>query len=245
MELNLYRKNVFKTLSVKPAKLGLRTVSSNTKRTNVMHCATGFHTEVSEFVVGMAGVITGASRLTDEIKLHLFEELGDALYYTTVLARELKVKLPASTKKVKLKDMTRSAAAMQLLGYASKVGDLAKKNFYGPKMKAGEVPKFTYTDVKDADGKVIETLQKPKEYFVVDKEATEALFTERHAKIAALLEQAVPLLWALSFDLFGVPPSDVMAANISKLSKRYGEGFFTLESSENRDLKAEAEAIAG
>lgn len=245
MELSLYRKNVFKTLSVKPAKLGLRFVAGNTKRINVMHCAIGLHTEISEFVVGMSPVITGASRLTDDLRLHLFGELGDALYYTTVLAKELKVKLPSSTKKVKLKDMTRAAAAMKLLGIACEIGGLAKKSFYGPKMKAGGVPKTSPEGVGGAEGTTTDTSEKPTSCVVVDKKATVVLFAERHAKIAPLLEAAIPLMWALSLDLFGVAPNEVMAANISKLSKRYGEGFFTLESSENRDLKSEAEALAG
>lgn len=244
MELSLYRKNVLKTLSVKPAKLGLRSVASNTHATNIMHCSIGFHTEISELVVGASAYILGSSRLTDAIKLNLFEELGDALYYTTVLAKELKIKLPASTKKVKLKDMTRGGALLTLLSLATDIGDLAKKNFYGPKMMAGAEPKFTFTDVKDADGNVIEVLKTPHEYYVVDKAATEALYSERYAKISAALEQAVPLMWALSFDMFGVSPSAVMAGNIAKLSKRYGEGYFTLESAEDRDTEDELDAMS-
>lgn len=218
-----YRKNVFKTLSIKPAKLGLRFVSRNTARTNVFHAGLGLFTESAELVSGLSTYLLGSTRLTEPMKINAFEEMGDIGYYLSVIAKSLKAKLPSSGKKVRLTGMTRSEAILKLLKASADIGDLSKKVLYGPEM------------MKKASGS---------EVLVIDVVASNALYEDRNAKIKAILEKDfIPVYWALCFDMFDVPPSNLFVGNIAKLSKRYGEGMFQLSEAEHRDTEEEMDAM--
>lgn len=243
MDNILYRKNVFKTLSIKPAKLGLKFVSRNTVRTNVFHAGLGLFTEAGEFVTGLAPYLLGSSKLTEPMKVNAFEEMGDMGYYLAVLAKSLKVKLPSSGKKVKLKGMTRSEAILKLLAASSEIGDLCKKSLYGPKMV--EKTREKVVQVVDGTGKPTGKSDLTSEVVLVpDPALTELMYVERHAAIATILrEKFIPVYWALSYDMFEVPPSNLFVGNIAKLSKRYGEGTFTLSEAQERDTEEEMDAM--
>lgn len=242
MENSIYKANVFKTLSVKPAKAGLRYVSRNTNRTNIMHAALGLVTEAGELVEGLTPYILGAERLSEKMKINAFEEMGDLGYYMMVLAKTLKIKLPTSSKKVRLKGMTRSAAILEILRLSSAMANLGKKVFYGPVMSEAEREK-TVTNLGE-DGKPTGTTKTMEKYEVVDDAKTVALYAERESKAVEYMNEFVPLYWALCYDMFEVPPSFVFVANIAKLSKRYGEGFFQLSEAEARDLEEEQAILA-
>lgn len=238
-----YRKNVYKTLSVKPAKAGLRFVVRNTIRVNLFHASTGLASEAMELVNAMSDYLIGASQLTDKMKVHAFEEMGDFGYYLVVASKSVKAKLPGSGKKLKLKGMTRSAAVLDLHKAASDILDLAKKNFYGPKMiqTTKVAPVKHYGD----DGKVTGITDEQVTVETVDLQATQAMYDERMEKIKQIIEERiVPLYWSLCYDLFEVPPANLFVGNIAKLSKRYGEGFFQLSEAEDRDTEEEITAMS-
>ena len=242
MENSVYKSNVFKTLSVKPAKLGLKYVSRNTNRTNVMHAAIGLMTEAGELLEGLTPYILGVERLSDKMKINAFEEMGDIAYYMVVLSKTLKVKLPTSSKKVRLKGMTRSAAILEILRLATAIANMSKKVFYGPVM--AEADREKVATVLNEDGSVESTESVTEKYEVLDNEKTAALYAERDAKIVEYMNEFVPLYWALCFDLFDSPPSFVFVSNIAKLSKRYGEGFFQLSEAESRDIEEEQATLS-
>ena len=233
MEASAYRKNVMKTLSVKPAKMGLSLVAKNTEQTNVAHAIIGFASEVGELRGALRPFILG-EQLSKLNKTHVTEELGDCGYYLTVLAKVLKVKQVSGKKKIKLQGtiLTRIEDFSDL---AINMLDLTKKNFYGPKMH--EVEK----DVRNpATGEITKKL-----VAVVDPEAQKALVETRKELIKALLVPAMELHAELSLALLGHTTNVVNAANIEKLSKRYPEGFFVSEDQEDRDTEQEHAAIAG
>lgn len=254
-----YRTNVMKTLSIGPAKAGLKLVVKKTVRLNVFHAAIGLATEAMELTAALSAYIAGSSRLTEKMKIHAFEEAGDISYYATVLAKMLKVKVTGSGKKVKLKGMTRTEAVLKLNDVAGQILDQAKKYLYGPVYEA--VPGVREKKVfdLDGDGRRIPTGEKSafngqpvfkhkieSEPVVVNQanlEKTEAMFIEREAKMAALLEQFILVFWPFCYDTFEVPPSHVFVGNIAKLEKRYGQGFFELGEAEDRDTDAETTAM--
>lgn len=241
MENSVYKANVFKTLSVKPAKLGLKYVSRNTNRTNVMHAALGLVTEAGELLEGLTPYILGTSQLTEKMKINAFEEMGDLGYYMMVLSKTLKVKLPTSSKKVRLKGMTRTAALLEVLRLSVSMANMSKKVFYGPVMTVAEREKTVA--VLNDDGSVKSTTKAMEKYDVMDNDKTIALYADRDAKVVESMNALVPLYWALCYDLFEVPPSHVFVGNIAKLSKRYGEGFFQLSEAESRDVEEEIDAM--
>lgn len=129
MLLAQYKRSVYKTLSIKPAKDGLRKVARKTPTTNLAHAIVGLKSETGELLQGMEQYILGFP-LDDAMKQNAREELGDIVYYTTVLCKTLRIKMPASTKKVALKG-TLTKALLQLDGIATDLLDQYKKSFYG------------------------------------------------------------------------------------------------------------------
>lgn len=242
MDIATYRKNVFKTLSIKPAKAGLRYVSQNTLRTNVFHASVGLASEVMEVFGAISPYLLGSSRLSEQMKIEAFAEMGDLGYYMVVLAKCLKVKLPSSSKKVLLKGMTRSAALFELLRLSEGILDLSKKVLYGPENKM--VDREIKVHAIGLNGEKSTSMQ-TQSVAVIDPAATLSMYAVRYAKAAANLEAFVPLFWALCYDMFEVPPANVFVGNIAKLSERYGSGFFELSEAEERDTTAENVAIQG
>lgn len=235
-----YRRNVLKTLSVRPAKAGLRWTLRSTNRVNLMHAVHGLHSEVSEFIVGLTPVLLG-QQLSEEHKINAFEELGDIGYYLTVLAKCLKVKLPGSGKKLTIKTGTRAERILELLALSSAMLDLTKKTFYGPKMQKAVKVETTF----EIEGDVSTKVETEVEYEVLDEEATQMLWAQRENVIAGLVAGFASAYWPLVYDMFGVPPANVFVGNIAKLEKRYGKGYFTLAEAEERDTESELEAMEG
>lgn len=235
-----YTRNVLRTLSIKPAKLNLRIISKDSRKTNIFHAAVGIATEIGELLVGLEGYILGIEHF-EGLKKNVAEELGDALYYTSVMAKQLKYKLPGSGKKVLLSDMTRTHALLTLNKHATNMLDLAKKNFYGPKMMIEEKVRPV---VQKIDGKLTKTGKTHKvEVLVVDSEKTKEMFETREQLLVKEFDKFVSVLWPFVYDALKVPPALVMDGNIAKLSERYPDGFFDLGSSEVRDTESELGAM--
>ncbi len=125
-----YKKAVFKTLSVKPAKDGLRKLVRKAPTLNLSHAIVGLKSEMGELMQGLEGYLLG-KQLTPAMKHNAMEELGDAGYYLTVACRSLHITMPASTKRVALKGMTLTAALLKLDSLATDMLDQFKKTFYG------------------------------------------------------------------------------------------------------------------
>lgn len=231
MEASQYRKNVMKTLSVKPAKLGLSLVSKNTEQTNLMHACIGVQSEVSEFLLAMSGFIRG-DQLSKVNKTHVMEELGDIDYYLTVLSKTLKVKQISSKKKIKLSG-TLLNKMLELLEVSDAILDLAKKTFYGPVMT--EVLKELRNP---KTGGTVEKLVK-----VTNKEAQASVLLARKEHLKTLVEKAMEINAALSYAILEQPIGPVRDGNISKLAVRYPAGFFDAGDREKADTSKEHEAI--
>ena len=215
-----YRKNVFKTLSIKPAKEGVKYAARNTARINLFHATTGLATECMELVKGLTPYIL-EGKVSAEAKDNAFEELGDVGYYLNVLAKTLKLKAPSSTKKVKLVG-TRAKALLDLLGHAETLLSIQKKVFYGLKTKdiVKNVAASPAKGLKPAQEAHAKTMQ------VLDAEAQDAVDVARAAAMLEPLNAAIGVFYALCFDMFNVAPAAVYAGNIAKLAHRYPEGFF-------------------
>lgn len=239
MDTSLYRKNVFKTLSVKPAKAGLRYTARNTARTNLLHASVGMATEVGELMEVMTNYLL-LGRASDEEKVNSQEEMGDFAYYMAVAAKMVKAKIPGAGKKLKLEG-TRGAAllALNALVVGDKgILDIAKKGvFYGPAMKKMMAP------AKARKVKGVEIQVPAHEVDVLDPQKQEALDLGMITAYKAKLEQIIEQFYRLTFDMFGQPPSFIYAGNIAKLAHRYGAGFFEMEKGISPDKPAEIKVM--
>jgi hypothetical protein len=218
MDNQTYLQNVLKTLSGKPAQLGLRRVAGNKIRTHLAHAGFGIANEMAETMTVLGDWLIGERQWGDAHTSAAMDELGDVGYFMRVLAKYLKVALPSSTKRVKLKGMTPAKALFRMNTLAAELASLQKKNFYGPAMK----------------------MEDDKQ--VVDLEATKTLENLRNEKSKVLLEEFVPLYWAVCYDRLHMAPSQLFAMNIAKLAVRYPDGFFTLDAELGKDIHAEAKA---
>lgn len=142
MDIVSYKKAVFKTLSIKPAKEGLRKVARKTPNTNIAHAIVGLKSETGELLQGLQPYILGV-QLNATMRSNAQEELGDIAYYTTVLCRTLHVKMPSATKKVLLKGTTLTKAILELDSIATNLLDQYKKAFYGRDLDMALITKLT------------------------------------------------------------------------------------------------------
>lgn len=221
-------------------------MARNTRRTNIFHAISGVAAETLELIKGLGPYMVGTTKLTDAMKVNAFEEAGDLTYFLTVAAKMLKVPVPGSGKKTKLKGMTRSEAIVQMAGMASDMFDLVKKNFYGPVLTQQAVKRTKKVWKLDGSGQrtaefdtVTETVQQA----MPDLEATELKFQQRENEIAAILGKYIELFWAFCYDTFEVPPANIMVGNIAKLEKRYGKNFFDLSEADDKQPEAETTAM--
>lgn len=113
MDTPVFKKNVFRTLSVKSAKYGLRNIASNTQSTNVVHGILGLNTEVGGLLQRLQPYLLGFQLNNDALQ-SAFEGLGGVLYFTVILAKTLSIKIPGSGKKVHLQDLTKTEAILRL-----------------------------------------------------------------------------------------------------------------------------------
>lgn len=230
MDNGSYKRNVFKTLRQREAKLGLKFVARNTKRTNVMHAISGIQAGTLRMAGTLGPYMVGSVKINDTMKIAAFDAASDLTYFLTVAAKTLKVKIPGSGKKVKLKGMTRSEAMVKLVQLATTLADTGKEIFTGPVLVDKEV-----TRMDKKAGVEVKTVVK-----AVDPDASEAQAAEREHRLAATLSQYLELFWALCFDTFEVPPANLYVAQIAKLEKQFGKGYFDAPVSEATAAPAKA-----
>jgi hypothetical protein len=113
MDTGIFKRNVFRTVLVKTAKVGLRDTARTSPTTNLFHGIIGFNTEVGGLLQGLNPYLLG-EQLNDTLLQNTFTSLGGVSYYTVMLAKTLKVKIPGSGKKVHLKHYTKTEALLKL-----------------------------------------------------------------------------------------------------------------------------------
>lgn len=131
MKAAAYRKYVATRISPpKIAKAGIRRNIRTRRMVNIGHSIIGVNTESGELMQGLHPYLTGASQMRDEFKVNAREEMGDmAFYLLGSLAKELKVKVPSTTKKVKLSG-TLTENILLLNGLCTDMLDVHKKAYY-------------------------------------------------------------------------------------------------------------------
>lgn len=230
MKTGTFRRQVIKTLTVKATKTGLRTTSRNTVRTLSAQSTVALKGHTGQLLQAMGQYLLGLQQ-TQEMKDAAFHAMGDIAYDVAVLCRVLKVKMPSSTKKSKLIG-TRAAA---LLHFDALTTDLLRQVeqgvFASPKMT-----KVTKTVTIPTDGS-----KEEREVNVVDAEADATAEAERQNEMRSYLHGVLDVYWRLSFDLFGKPPAEVLAAKFVRMQAEF-PGTEWAEDTPKAKAKAQAKA---
>lgn len=216
--IGTFRKNVMKTLTPKQAKAGLRLVSKNTQRTNLLQASVNLVAHVGALLQSLTAYILG-SQFTAEERQAAASHFGDIGYDLTVLARLLKIKLPSSTKKIKLSG-TRTSGLLQLASLSSlllRVVGVAALS--GPK---------TQTVTKDVVLPNKGGIKEPRQVEVVDVKAEQIEDEERQKRAAIYVTALVDVYWRLSYDIFQQPPAFLFADKLERLKAEHPDVTFDL-----------------
>lgn len=207
MQIGTFRRNVAKTMGTKSIKTALRMVSKNTARVQVANAIVSLAGNTGRLLQTLSLYVLGLPQ-TQEMKEHAIISLGDIGADLTALARVLKVKLPSSTKKIKLVG-TRGAALLQLNSLAT---DLLRVEaaglFSAPKMTS--VKKMVPMPQKGG-------AKEERDVDVVDAEAEGQAEIERQTAMKAYLSGAIDVYWRLCYDITGQPPAQVLAAKFARM----------------------------
>lgn len=211
MQIGAFRKNVMKTVMVRPAKLALRVSAKDSTRTNVANSVVSLKAHTGLLLQELGPYVLG-EQMTQEMKNDAQGVLGEIGYDLTVLCRVLKVKMPSSTKKIKLVG-TRTAGLLQLDGLTTNMLAVVQRSiFVGPALT-----KVTKTVVLPKKGGAKEERQVNVVNVAVEKE----IETARREEIRSLLAQAVNLYWRLCFDIYAAPPATIFESKFKAMQKDY------------------------
>jgi len=211
MLIGTYRKNVMKTVAIKPAKLGLRVVSKNTLRTNLLHATVSLKAHTGRLMQSLSQYVLGLP-MTQEMKDAAFKDMADISYDVMILCRALKLKMPASTKKIKLTG-TRTAAILTLDSLTTDLlAEVETGIFNGPQMT-----RVTKDVVLPNKGGIKES----REVDVVDVAAESEVEKKRQEQMRTLLAGIVDVYWRLSFDMFQTPPVALFEHKFNRMRQAF------------------------
>lgn len=138
MKTNEYRKSIMPKLSVKEAKAGIRQMIRKKNVMNLGHALVGIDSEIGETMIELSPYLLG-HQLNDHIRAAARPEFGDIGFYLVVACKQLKIKLPSSTKKLKLHGKTTSEALFDLQRLGTKLISAYKKVYYGQELNQQKV----------------------------------------------------------------------------------------------------------
>lgn len=113
MDSASFKRNVFRTLSPKTSKAGLRGVARTTPGVHIMYAITGLNTEVGALMESLKPFVLGF-QLNSAMKQDAFLAFGGVSYFAVMLAKVIKAKVPGSGKKVHLHGLTKTEALLKL-----------------------------------------------------------------------------------------------------------------------------------
>lgn len=212
MQVGLYRKNVMKSLKIKPAKAGFRLISKNNSRTGLAVAVMGLNARTGDLLAILSPYICGL-QLTPALKDKSFEAFGEVGYYLTALCRLLKVKMPTATKRSRLMG-TRTAALLQFLKLTSDALEVQNELFDGPRTKI--VTKEVV--LPKLGGK-----KEMRQVQVIDPEAEKEAQSVRVSELRGLTEAMIDLFWRLCLDIYGTTPASVFDQNVIQMHERFAQ----------------------
>lgn len=221
MDVSQYRKKVMGHLSTGAAKKGLRVMSGNKRMLNLGHAMVGVAAGSGEVLKATELFVLGVVQMSDEVRARFRDELGGALMYTVSGAKELKVKIPSSTKKVKPKH-TMSELILKLDSISTDLLILYKDVYLGHGLGEAtiEVPR-TKEELKIARDKAAQRAAAQGKSEFPEPKATKRVDSpakvEFLAKVQALWEVLVPTVYELSWSILGEPVATVMDESAKKL----------------------------
>lgn len=208
MNTNEYKRNVAKALPVKATKAALRHVARNNTRSNLLYALMNLKTATGKFLADVQPYVLGLP-MDQKTKDQAFQSIGEVGHYLVATAKLTGSKLPSSTKKTRLKNMTRGKAMLMLDAYATELMDV-ERNLFDESM---EIPLPSMVDVpKEQQVAMLNDAKKAHNEMVAKRDE------QLHERMQEIMQKMVPLFWSLVYDTFSVSPSEVFKASASKLT---------------------------
>jgi hypothetical protein len=219
MQISMFRRNVTKTMATKATKTALRVVSKDTIRTQVAATTVALKKHTGQLLQIVGPYLLGLPQ-TQEMKDAAFKTLGNVGFDLTGLARALKVKLPASTKRIKLVG-TRGAALLQLDSLATDLLTQVEQGLFArPQMTT--VTKMVPMPQKGG-------AKEERQVEVVDTGAEFSVEQTRRTAMQSFLTGALDVYWRLCLDMTGEPPAAVLAAKFTRMQQEYPDVAFSTQ----------------
>jgi hypothetical protein len=218
MDASGYRKEVVKLLPTSEAKRGLRVVSGNKRMLNISRSMVGTVSAISLVLTSTDRFILGY-QMDDSIRAQFRSALGELLFWSFAGAKELKVKMPATTKKVRPK-ATMTELLMQLNSIGTDLLKLYLQTYRAHGLAHGmeEVPRTAEEMKLATDAAKARAHAQGKKEFPTPKSTKKV--ESQHRKDFLLLvknrwEAMVPILYELSWSILNEPVATVLDADLS------------------------------
>jgi hypothetical protein len=221
MKFGTYRNVAMKSVNVRAAKNGLRLLAKSTPSTVECKAIVGLNLGLGLLVRVTTPYLLG-DQLSNDVRAQSLDALADVGYNLVLLARTLKVKLPTSTKKVKLVG-TVSLGILTLAGMAYRLLDYVDGVFIGPAMKSVEKEIVLPNEGGKKELRVVS---------VVDREQENADEKERQEQVKAMFTPIIDQYWKLVYSLTGQTPEAAFTISETALRMKSPELFEHIDEGE-------------
>lgn len=243
METREFKRSSYLTLTPKTTKAGVAGSIRKRKDINVVGEVLALRSASGKLMRDLEPFISPGVQLNDILRGKAKENLGELLQHSVTLAKLLKVKTPASAKKIKAR--TQTLLLMEIDRTCGEIFDTYVSAVRGAKVvpmteeeKAAALAKYNEAEAKrkakweqaPATTKNAEGQDVPKGEYKPGKAPDFTKIEAAAINEAALkgqLEHLLRLAYEFNWAMFDAPVADTMAARIDRIKGNYPAGFFT------------------
>lgn len=214
MKSGQFRRAASLTLRPKRTKASIKFFSRDSKRANAMDNVLGLTTSTGELQEVLSPYMNGM-QMSSLMEQAARTSMCSVAVQLVIASKLYKVKLPASTKKVKLTG-TRQAA---ILGMHS-LAIIMLQDLYEVLFMASFVDREKQVVLPKTGEKILSTIS------VLDPEMANASYKNSFALYQKMVGTMIGMFWALCFDMFKESPDTIFSETFDMMKQQYGPDFF-------------------
>jgi hypothetical protein len=230
METKEFKRSTYLTLTPKTAKEGLRLLVQKRKNVNVTHQIMATQVAIGRLTTDLIPMVSPGIQLKAEIVEQTKKNLGNVLHHAVLVAKLLKVKVPASKKAIKAR--TPTLLLMEIERYGAGLFETFFNSINSGKFvpmtdeeRVSAEAKFKAAETKRGEKAASDKVEfKPRNTPAYQKIVTDPVNEELlKSQVEHLLRSVYEFTWAVTHG----PVADIMEAHITSLKPNYADGFFT------------------